>query len=118
MIVRSGSTPASSWAPPRETRKPVITSSKISSAPFSSASSRSPSRNPQAGGTRPMFAGQGSARIAANGSAATASRTASRSFQGAIRVAATADSGTPGLAGIPWVASPEPASASSPSTWP
>ena len=29
-----------------------------------------------------------------------------------------ADSGTPGEAGIPCVASPEPASASSPSTWP
>ena len=32
MIVRSGRTPNSSWAPPRATRKPVMTSSKTSSA--------------------------------------------------------------------------------------
>ena len=44
--------------------------------------------------------------------------TASASFHGTITVAVVAASGTPGLDGIPWVASPEPASASSPSTWP
>ena len=33
-------------------------------------------------------------------------------------VAAAAAAGTPGLAGIPWVARPEPASARRPSTWP
>ena len=33
-------------------------------------------------------------------------------------VVAAAVSGTPGDAGIPWVARPDPASASSPSTWP
>ena len=44
--------------------------------------------------------------------------TASGSFQGTTTVAAAAASGTPGEAGMPCVASPEPASASRPSTWP
>ena len=34
------------------------------------------------------------------------------------RAFAAAAAGTPGLAGIPWVARPEPASARRPSTWP
>ena len=41
-----------------------------------------------------------------------------RSFQGTTTVAAAVAAGTPGLAGIPCVASPEPAAASSPSEWP
>ena len=56
--------------------------------------------------------------MAAGGASATAARTAAKSFQGTIAVAAVAAAGTPGEAGMPWVASPEPASASSPSTWP
>ena len=43
-IVRSGRTPNRSCAPPRATRKPVITSSKTSSAPDASHSCRSASR--------------------------------------------------------------------------
>ena len=50
--VRSGRTPSRPWAPPRATRKPVITSSKISSAPTRSHSARRPSRKPGRGGTR------------------------------------------------------------------
>ena len=65
ITVMSAGTPSSSCAPPRATRKPVITSSRTSSAPDESASSRSRSRNPGSGGTTPMFAGTGSARIAA-----------------------------------------------------
>ena len=67
-----------------------------------------------------MLAGTGSSRIAARSSVSRSavSPSASGSFQGMIVVAAAADFGTPGLAGIPWVANPEPASASSPSTWP
>ena len=65
-----------------------------------------------------MLAGTGSARIAAKSCSATAARIASGSFQGTITVAAAAASVTPGLAGMPWVARPEPPSASSPSTWP
>ncbi len=65
-----------------------------------------------------MFAGTGSARIAAGRCSATAALTASGSFQGTTIVSAAWASVTPGLAGSPWVASPEPASASSASTWP
>ena len=43
---------------------------------------------------------------------------AARSFQGTTTVAAAALAGTPGLAGSAPVARPEPACASSPSTWP
>ena len=43
----------SSCAPPRATRKPVITSSKTSSAPLSSQTRRSPSRNPPQAGRHP-----------------------------------------------------------------
>ena len=82
MIVRSASTPSSSWAPPRATRKPEITSSRISSAPCSSASRRSSARKPSTGGTTPMFAGSGSARIAATSCSASAAATASASFHG------------------------------------
>ena len=39
-------TPYRSWAPPRATRKPVMTSSKISSAPFAAVSSRSDLEEP------------------------------------------------------------------------
>ncbi len=42
------------------TRKPVSTSSMISSAPYSRHSSASSSLNPPAGGTTPMLAGQAS----------------------------------------------------------
>ena len=65
-----------------------------------------------------MFAGTGSAMIAATGRAASAASTAAVSFHGTTTVSAVCASVTPGLAGIPSVASPEPASASSPSTWP
>jgi hypothetical protein len=59
-----------------------------------------------------MFAGYGSQMIAA------ASTSGSSPFHGTITVSAACASVTPGLAGIAWVASPEPASASSPSTCP
>ena len=86
MIVRSGSTPVSSWAPPALTRKPVMTSSKTSSAPCSVASPRNSSRNPHAGRTRPMLAGYGSASTAASSCSAKAARTAASSFHGTITV--------------------------------
>jgi hypothetical protein len=118
MTTRSGVTPVSSWAPPRATRKPVITSSNTSSAPVAVARSRSSSRNPSAGGTRPMFAANGSQMIAAKSCVSVAARTASASFHATITVFAVAAAGTPGLAGSAWVASPLPASASRPSRWP
>ena len=45
-------------------------------------------------------------------------RAASRSLYSQIRVSAVTAAGTPGEAGIASVASPEPACASSASTWP
>ena len=65
-----------------------------------------------------MLAGYGSASTAARSCSAKAARTAPASFHGTMTVAAAADSGTPGEAGRPCVARPEPASASSPSTCP
>ena len=65
-----------------------------------------------------MFAGSGSAMTAANSRSASAASSASRSFHGTTIVSAACASVTPGLAGMPAVARPEPASARSPSTWP
>ena len=64
-----------------------------------------------------MFAGSGSQMIAAT-SSLSAAATDARSFQFAITVSPACASVTPGLAGMPAVARPEPACASSPSTWP
>ena len=61
----SGRTPNHSAAPPRASRKPVITSSNNSSAPARSQAARSPSRNPAAGATRPMLAATGSTHTTA-----------------------------------------------------
>ena len=44
IVVRSGVTPYSAWAPPRATRKPVITSSKMSTMPFAAVISRRKAR--------------------------------------------------------------------------
>ena len=81
-MVRSGRTPNSSCAPPRATRKPVITSSKTSSAPDASQRLRSASRKPGAGGTTPMFPATGSTMMAARPSLCriTASATVSTSL--------------------------------------
>ena len=45
-------------------------------------------------------------------------RTLARSLNGAVRVSAVVAGGTPGEAGMPSVARPEPASTSSASAWP
>ena len=73
----SGSIPYRSWAPPAATRKPVITSSKISSTPWRAVASRRRARYPGAGGTRPMLPTTGS-RITAAISDPWASSRASR----------------------------------------
>jgi len=77
--VRSGVTPKTPWAPPRPRRKPVITSSKMRSAPQADVASRSAARKPGAGGTTPMLAATGSTITAASSSprAATKVRTSS-----------------------------------------
>ena len=48
-VVRSGVIPNRSWAPPRAMRNPVITSSKMSSAPWAVVCSRRASRKPGLG---------------------------------------------------------------------
>ena len=65
-MVRSGRIPKRSWAPPRATRNPVITSSKTSSAPEASQSLRSASKKPGSGGTTPIFPATGSTSTAAS----------------------------------------------------
>ena len=65
-----------------------------------------------------MLAGYGSHSAAARSCSANAARRAASSFHGTTTVCAAAAAGTPGEAGMPCVASPEPACASSPSTWP
>jgi hypothetical protein len=98
-------------APPQATRKPVITSSKIRSAPWRSQRARSPARKPATGGTRLMLPAMGSTMTAAISPAFSANRrsTASRSLYGASRVSAVTAAGTPGEEGTPIVAAPEPA---------
>ena len=59
-----------------------------------------------------MLAGYGSQITAA------ASMSGGSAPQGTITVSAACAAVTPGLAGMPCVARPEPASASRPSTWP
>ena len=76
--VRSGRMPKSSCAPPRPTRKPVMTSSKTSSAPLASHAARSSSRKPAAGGTTPMFAAIGSTTTQAISSPRAVERLAHR----------------------------------------
>ncbi len=68
--------------PAAETRKPVSTSSEITSAPFACASSTSARLKPGSGGTTPMFAAAASTMTAAMRSpcSSNAARTASRSL--------------------------------------
>jgi len=57
---RSGVTRDQPVAPAEPRRNPVITSSKIKSAPAASQAARSPSRKPGVGATRFMLAATGS----------------------------------------------------------
>ena len=67
-----------------------------------------------------MLAGTGSASTAASPSPAALDGLRERleSFHATTIVSAACAAVTPGEAGMPWVARPEPASASRPSTWP
>ena len=101
-------------------RNPVITSSKIRSAPSRLVMSRSPSRKPVAGGTTPIFAATGSTMIAAIFPRMLAKNvsTLPKSLYGAFSVSRASASGTPGQAAMPSVARPEPASERKLSAWP
>src|SRR5713226_869697 len=111
-VVMSGLMSYSACAPPYETRNPVITSSKISSAPDTSQISRSPARKPSAGGTHPMFPATGSTMMAAT-SSLVAARVASTSLYGTLMVSSVTSFGTPAESGTLNVAPPDPALTSS-----
>ena len=80
-VVRSGLSPSSACRPPKD-RRDVITSSRISSAPVSSASARSPSRKAGSPGMQPPEPSKGSTRMAASSPRCGATRacTSSRSL--------------------------------------
>ena len=109
--VMSGLSPARSCIPPRATRQPVITSSKIETAPLLAHPSRIASRNPGSGGTSPMFPTTGSTMTAAIVSprAAKRARSAGMSLYGSVTVFAAVLAGTPAESGMPSVMAPEPA---------
>ena len=81
-VVRSPATPSRPYQPDLVTRKPVSTSSMISSEPYSRHRAASSSLKPREGGTTPMFAGQASVISAAISwpRSAKASRTAGASL--------------------------------------
>ena len=84
----SGFTPARSCMPPRATRHPVMTSSKIDTAPCFVHSATSASRNPGSGGTTPMLPTTGSTMTAAISPprSAKSARSAATSLYGSVIV--------------------------------
>ena len=110
-VVRSGVTPKTLWAPPIATRNPVITSSKMSTLPWSSHTARSASRNPGSGSTIPIFPAIGSTITAAtvSPSALKNALRVSSSLKGSVKVNAANAFGTPPESGSPRVNAPEPA---------
>mmetsp|Transcript_33614 Transcript_33614/g.85112 ORF Transcript_33614/g.85112 Transcript_33614/m.85112 type:complete len:284 (+) Transcript_33614:745-1596(+) len=120
MVVRSGVMPKYSWAQPLEMRKPVMTSSKHSTAPSALVISRRPCRNSLVGGMKPPLPTTGSRMTPAISPllAANSALTSSRSPYVAVSVAAAVEAGTPGESGRPRVATPEPAFTRKESAWP
>ena len=110
-VARSGTMPSRSAAPPRASRKPEMTSSKMRSAPCSRVSARSRSRNSRRCGSRPWFAGTGSMMTAAICCPSRAKSASAACFviERQHAVQAVKASGTPAEDGRPNVASPEPA---------
>ena len=98
-------------APPYEMRKPVITSSKTSSAPLSSQSWRSPVRKALSGTMKPELPTTPSRMTPAISPlfAWKSALTVSRSLYVATSVDCDAPTVTPGESGNPSVATPEPA---------
>ena len=117
---RSAATPSRPYHPAAVTRNPVITSSLMNSAPYSSQSAFSPALNPGSGGTTPMLAAAASVMTQAivSPTSSKAACTRARSLYGRTIVSAALAPVTPGVSGSPKVTSPEPALASSASTCP
>ena len=104
-VERSGRTPKAPCAPPGETRKPVTTSSRISSVPARSVAARSACRNSGRNGTCPKLAPVGSRITAATSPRASSRSTAGRSPGGASTMPSATPASTPGV-GVPskWLA--------------
>mmetsp|Transcript_13061 Transcript_13061/g.29669 ORF Transcript_13061/g.29669 Transcript_13061/m.29669 type:complete len:244 (+) Transcript_13061:280-1011(+) len=119
-VERSGSMPKYFCAPPYEMRKPVITSSKTSTAPSFLVSSRSPTRNSLSGTMKPELPTTGSRMTPAISSlfASKSALTDSRSLYLATSVLSAAPLVTPGESGRPSVITPEPAATRNESAWP
>ena len=81
-VNRSASTPSSPYQPARVTRKPVITSSLMSSAPCARHSASRPALKPGSGGTTPMLAAAASVMTQAiwSPSSSKAASTSARSL--------------------------------------
>ena len=97
-----------------------MTSSETSSAPGSRVTRRSSAEKPGSGRTTPMFPAAASVMTHAMRSpwAAKTSASAAGSLYGSTIVSAAEAPVTPGVSGSAKVARPEPALASSASTWP
>src|SRR5215468_1347756 len=119
-VNRSASTGSSPYQPAADTRNPVITSSRTSSAPFSTVILRSAALKPGRGDTTPMLAAAASVitHAISGPNRSKASATAPTSLYGSTIVSAAWAPVTPGVSGSPRVATPDPAAASSASTWP
>src|SRR5215469_4466391 len=119
-VTRSPRTPSIPYQPEAVTRKPVSTSSMMSSAPASLHSDLRSSLNPGAGGTTPMLAGQASVMTQAISGprVSNSAVTAAESLYGSTTVSAAEAPVTPGVSGRPSVATPDPAATRSASTCP
>ena len=93
--------PKARCAPPRETRKPVTTSSKTRMMPFLAVASRSASRNSRLCGTVPKPEPVGSMMAAAMSSSPSIAARIAAMSPGGSKIALVAISGrTPGV-GVP-----------------
>jgi hypothetical protein len=112
--------PSTPCAPCSPTRKPVITSSKISSAPCWVQRSRQ--RWANSGVARTKFMLPAMASIIRQAMSLPCSEKASSSWAtllySSTMVCCTTSGGTPAEVGLPKVARPEPAFTSSASAWP
>ena len=123
--VMSGRKPGKAWAYtlcalPSATRKPVITSSKTSSAPCWVHSSRQRFMKGTWARTKFMLPAMGSIIKQAISAPCSvkASSSCAKLLYSSTSVSCTTSAGTPALVGLPKVARPEPALTSRASAWP
>ena len=119
-VVRSGSMPKRAWAPPKAARKPVMTSSKMSRAPYWRGDLAQAFEEAGPGQDKAHVGGHGFDDDGGDAFAMPAEDLAHgvKIVVGASRVSATTAAGTPGVPGMEKVATPEPAAARKGSAWP